>query len=104
MLAVFDAYADHANLAYEHGFRGCGLLNAAAELPAGDLIEPLGALAAQLLEETLVDGQLLGVAWGRTLAAAARAMPVWRRRAHVVMTSAVSQRSIIRRVSRIIDL
>ena len=35
VLAVFDAYADHAALAYEHGFRGCGLLNAAAELPAG---------------------------------------------------------------------
>lgn len=36
VLAVFDAYADHADLAYEHGFRGCGLLNAAAELHAGD--------------------------------------------------------------------
>ncbi len=36
VLAVFDAYADHANLAYVNGFRGCGLLNAAAELPAGD--------------------------------------------------------------------
>lgn len=36
VLAVFDAYADHANCAYERGFRGCGLLNAAAELPAGD--------------------------------------------------------------------
>ena len=36
VLAVFDAYIDHANAAYEHGFRGCGLLNAAAELPAGD--------------------------------------------------------------------
>ena len=36
ILAVFDAYADHAGLAYERGFRGCGLLNAAAELPAGD--------------------------------------------------------------------
>ncbi|PNI08323.1 TetR/AcrR family transcriptional regulator [Arthrobacter sp. AFG7.2] len=35
VLAVFDAYADHANVAYQHGFRGCGLLNAAAELPAG---------------------------------------------------------------------
>lgn len=34
VLAVFDAYADHAERAYEHGFRGCGLLNAAAELPA----------------------------------------------------------------------
>ncbi|MCU1526442.1 MAG: TetR family transcriptional regulator [Frondihabitans sp.] len=33
--AVFDAYLDHAELAYESGFRGCGLLNAAAELPAG---------------------------------------------------------------------
>ncbi len=33
--AVFDAYVDHAEKAYRHGFRGCGLLNAAAELPAG---------------------------------------------------------------------
>ena len=33
--AVFDAYIDHAQMAYQHGFRGCGLLNAAAELPAG---------------------------------------------------------------------
>jgi AcrR family transcriptional regulator len=36
VLAVFDAYADHANAEYVRGFRGCGLLNAAAELPAGD--------------------------------------------------------------------
>lgn len=36
VLAVFDAYADHANAGYVRGFRGCGLLNAAAELPAGD--------------------------------------------------------------------
>ncbi|UKA75796.1 TetR/AcrR family transcriptional regulator [Arthrobacter sp. FW306-07-I] len=36
VLAIFDAYLDHANVAYQHGFRGCGLLNAAAELPAGD--------------------------------------------------------------------
>lgn len=35
VLAVFLAYEDHAEFAYEHGFRGCGLLNAAAELPAG---------------------------------------------------------------------
>lgn len=33
--AVFDAYIDHAEMAYQHGFRGCGLLNAAAELPTG---------------------------------------------------------------------
>ncbi|MFZ4843446.1 TetR/AcrR family transcriptional regulator [Mycetocola saprophilus] len=36
ILAVFDAYIDHAEDAYDHAFRGCGLLNAAAELPAGD--------------------------------------------------------------------
>lgn len=35
VLATFDAYLDHAGAAYERGFRGCGLLNAAAELPAG---------------------------------------------------------------------
>jgi len=35
-LSVFEAYADHAEHAYERGFRGCGLLNAAAEFPAGD--------------------------------------------------------------------
>ncbi|MCA1407163.1 TetR/AcrR family transcriptional regulator [Ensifer sp. IC3342] len=36
ILAVFDSYVDHAALAYDWGFRGCGLLNAAAELPVGD--------------------------------------------------------------------
>ncbi|MGD6979604.1 MULTISPECIES: TetR/AcrR family transcriptional regulator [Citricoccus] len=35
VLAVVDAYLDHASGTYEHGFRGCGLLNAAAEFPAG---------------------------------------------------------------------
>ncbi|WP_428944702.1 TetR/AcrR family transcriptional regulator [Pantoea sp. FN060301] len=35
VMAVFMAYGDHAEFAYENGFRGCGLLNAAAELPAG---------------------------------------------------------------------
>lgn len=34
ILAIFLAYIDHAEKAYECGFRGCGLLNAAAELPA----------------------------------------------------------------------
>lgn len=33
-LAVFDAYLEHAEAA--GGFRGCGLLNAAGELPTGD--------------------------------------------------------------------
>lgn len=36
VLAVFDAYQDHAEFDYENGFRGCGLLNAAAELAVGD--------------------------------------------------------------------
>lgn len=36
VLAVFDSYLDHAGLAYEWGFRGCGLLNVAAELAVGD--------------------------------------------------------------------
>ncbi|GAA4892777.1 TetR/AcrR family transcriptional regulator [Actinomycetospora straminea] len=34
VLAVFDAYLEHAEGAAD--FRGCGLLNAAGELPAGD--------------------------------------------------------------------
>jgi len=38
VLAVFDAYIDYAELGYEHGFRGCGLLNAAVELPVGSLV------------------------------------------------------------------
>ncbi|WP_189519609.1 TetR/AcrR family transcriptional regulator [Kushneria pakistanensis] len=61
VLAVFLAYQDHAEGAYERGFRGCGLLNAAAELPAGhkgreavrrhkQQVEAL--LAAPLLEMT----------------------------------------------------
>jgi len=36
VLAIFEAYADHAEFDYARGFRGCGLLNAAAEFPAGD--------------------------------------------------------------------
>ena len=32
---MFDAYLDHAAFAYDKGFRGCGLLNGAAELPVG---------------------------------------------------------------------
>ena len=34
IMAVFDAYQDHAECEYENGFRGCGLLNAAAEFGA----------------------------------------------------------------------
>jgi AcrR family transcriptional regulator len=61
VLAIFDAYVDHANFAYKHGFRGCGLLNAAAELPAGSPgrlavrrhKEEVEALLARHLEELL---------------------------------------------------
>lgn len=35
VIAVFTAYSDHAEYAYEQGFRGCGLLNVAAEFPVG---------------------------------------------------------------------
>ncbi len=39
------------------------------DLPTSALTAPLGNLAALLLDETLNDGQILGIAWGRTLAA-----------------------------------
>ncbi|NAZ85093.1 TetR family transcriptional regulator [Kineococcus sp. T90] len=57
VLAVFDAYLDHAESAYEHGFRGCGQLNAAAELPVGD---PSRLVVQQHKEdvETIVRGEL----------------------------------------------
>ena len=57
LLAVFDSYVDHADLAYGWGFRGCGLLNAAAELPVGDAGRATVALqkeeAEQLFRECL---------------------------------------------------
>jgi AcrR family transcriptional regulator len=48
VLAVFDSYVDHAALQAERGFRGCGLLNAAAEIPQGD---PGRAVVAAQKEE-----------------------------------------------------
>src|SRR6478609_4264666 len=57
--AVFDAYIDHAQMAYQHGFRGCGLLNAAAELPAGapgrDLVRGHKEQVQDLLAAHLAD-------------------------------------------------
>lgn len=61
LMAVFLAYEDHAANAYAHDFRGCGLLNAAAELPAGDAgrsvvrehKEQVEALLAEHLSEML---------------------------------------------------
>lgn len=63
VLSIFDAYADHANCDYKRGFRGCGLLNAAAELPAGnpgrDAVrqykEEVEALLAKRLAELVAD-------------------------------------------------
>lgn len=64
VLAVFDAYADHAAFVYEHGFRGCGLLNAAAELPAAD--EGRAAVRAHKEEvERLIAGHLEELLPGR---------------------------------------
>jgi AcrR family transcriptional regulator len=59
VLAVFDAYVDHASAHYEHGFRGCGLLNAAAELPAGspgrDAVRRHKEQVESILAERLTD-------------------------------------------------
>ncbi|MFB7330927.1 TetR/AcrR family transcriptional regulator [Streptomyces adustus] len=55
VLAVFDAYADHAAFAYEHGFRGCGLLNAAAELPVGDEGRAVVRAHKEEVEQLLAD-------------------------------------------------
>lgn len=65
ILAVFDAYQDHAEFAYEKGFRGCGLLNAAAEFPANSAgrnavrqhKEEVEAIVAELLKSLLPDAQ-----------------------------------------------
>lgn len=63
VLAVFDAYLDHASLAYEHGFRGCGLLNAAAELPVGDSGRDAVRRHKEQVEQILVaDLETAGVA------------------------------------------
>lgn len=71
VLAVFDAYSDHAERADQHGFRGCGLLNAAAELPAD---APGRALVRRHKEqvESLIAGHLqeLGLAAERRSATA----------------------------------
>ncbi|HFG6964329.1 TetR/AcrR family transcriptional regulator [Acinetobacter baumannii] len=67
ILAVFDAYQDHAEFAYEKGFRGCGLLNAAAEFPANSSgrnavrqhKEQVEAIVAEHLNRLLKDSQLV---------------------------------------------
>lgn len=65
IMAVFDAYQDHAEFAYEKGFRGCGLLNAAAEFPANSSgrnavrqhKEQVEAIVAEHLNRLLKDSQ-----------------------------------------------
>ncbi|MFW2025457.1 TetR/AcrR family transcriptional regulator [Acinetobacter baumannii] len=65
ILVVFDAYQDHAEFAYEKGFRGCGLLNAAAEFPANSSgrnavrqhKEQVEAIVAEHLNRLLKDSQ-----------------------------------------------
>lgn len=44
------------------------------DLSTQALFEPLGMLAAEYLEDALKDGQLVGMSWGRTLAATSRAL------------------------------
>lgn len=56
VLAVFDAYIDHASQEYEHGFRGCGLLNAAAELPVDAAGRDAVRRHKEQVEQMLVDG------------------------------------------------
>lgn len=59
VLAVFDAYVDHAECGSPEGFRGCGLLNAAAELPVGApgraLVRAHKEEVEQLLEDAVAD-------------------------------------------------
>jgi AcrR family transcriptional regulator len=70
VLAVFDAYIDHAKAGYVHGFRGCGLLNAAAELPVGSAgreavrrhKEQVESILAAHLAEITSPGQAAGIA------------------------------------------
>ncbi|MGO2756611.1 TetR/AcrR family transcriptional regulator [Brachybacterium alimentarium] len=56
VLAVFDAYIDHANDAYAKGFRGCGLLNAASEFPAGDPARDSVRIHKEQVERLLAQG------------------------------------------------
>ena len=61
VLAVFDAYMDQADLEYSaHGFKGCGMLNAAAEL---DLDSPVRVTIKQHKEgvKSLLEKHLLEI-------------------------------------------
>ena len=55
VIAVFTAYGDHAEFTYEQGFRGCGLLNAAAEFPAGSPGRQIVRRHKEEIEDILAD-------------------------------------------------
>ena len=56
VLSVFDAYIDHANADHGGGFRGCGLLNTAAEFPAGAPERDAVRLHKEQVEQILAEG------------------------------------------------
>jgi DNA-binding transcriptional regulator LsrR (DeoR family) len=60
-------------LAQRYGLRHAVVVQG-PDLSSPGVTEALGRAAAALLEETLVDGQTLAVAWGRTLSACADAL------------------------------
>jgi DNA-binding transcriptional regulator LsrR (DeoR family) len=60
-------------LAKHYGLRHAVVV-AGPDLSSSGVTDALGRAAAALLEETLLDGQTVAVAWGRTLAACARAI------------------------------
>ncbi|WP_320172384.1 TetR/AcrR family transcriptional regulator [Maridesulfovibrio sp.] len=60
VLAVIDAYIDHADIEYAaHGFRGCGMMNAAAELeldsPTRDAIRKHKTMVKSLFEKHVLE-------------------------------------------------
>ncbi|MDN5685657.1 MAG: TetR/AcrR family transcriptional regulator [Brachybacterium sp.] len=70
VLAVFDAYIDHANDGHDGGFRGCGLLNAAAEFPAGHPARDAVRAHKEQVEHILIEGldPMVGTAQAHELA------------------------------------
>lgn len=53
VVAMFDAYLDHASMDHSDGFRGCGMLNLAGELPAGDPVRVIIAEHKAEIEQLL---------------------------------------------------
>ncbi|OBQ53791.1 TetR family transcriptional regulator [Streptomyces sp. H-KF8] len=72
VLAVFDTYVDSADSVGGDGFRGCGLLNAAAEMPAGDEGRELVRRHKEEVEDLLA-GHLAELLPGRPTTARATA-------------------------------